>query len=55
MSDERPILGEGADQARAIAAAEEFATGLQAGMDEADADVYDQQFAGDVLWGSPTA
>lgn len=50
----RPRLGiAGSGSADAIAAVEEFATGLQAGHDLHDADVLNRQFADDVAWGSP--
>ena len=39
--------------AEAHAAADAFATGLQAGHDLRDADVLNRQFAADVVWGSP--
>ena len=34
-------------------AVERLVAGLQDGLDRADADAYDRQFAADVLWGSP--
>jgi uncharacterized protein (TIGR02246 family) len=34
-------------------AIEQFVAGLQAGLDASDADLYDRQFADDLLWGSP--
>jgi uncharacterized protein (TIGR02246 family) len=37
----------------ALAAVESFAAGLQAGHDERDAEILNQQFAADVIWGSP--
>jgi uncharacterized protein (TIGR02246 family) len=39
--------------AEAEAAVEAFATGLQAGYDQRDAEVLNRQFAADVIWGSP--
>jgi uncharacterized protein (TIGR02246 family) len=47
----RPALA--APNPEAQAAAEEFASGLQAGHDQRDADVLNRQFARDVVWGSP--
>jgi uncharacterized protein (TIGR02246 family) len=35
------------------AAVHEFAAGLQAGIDQGDADVLNRQFAADVVWGTP--
>jgi uncharacterized protein (TIGR02246 family) len=37
----------------ATEAIERFVAGLQAGLDASDADLYDRQFADDLLWGSP--
>lgn len=46
---ERPVLAlEGGSEA-----VEEFVGGLQAAIDASDADVFNRQFARDVLWGSP--
>jgi uncharacterized protein (TIGR02246 family) len=39
--------------AATIVAVDEFAAGLQAGLDQRDADVLNRQFAGDVVWGTP--
>ena len=50
MTD-RPRLG--APSPAAVAAVEEFAAGLQAGIDQRDADILNRQFAADVAWGSP--
>lgn len=50
MTD-RPSLG--APSPDGVAAAQEFAAGLQAGHDLRDADVLNRQFAADVAWGSP--
>ena len=47
----RPTLG--VPSPAAVAAVEEFAAGLQAGVDQHDADVLNRQFAADVAWGSP--
>jgi uncharacterized protein (TIGR02246 family) len=51
VADSRPALA--VPDADAEAAAREFATGLQAGHDQRDADVLNRQFARDVAWGSP--
>jgi uncharacterized protein (TIGR02246 family) len=52
LSDlDRPALG--TTNAEAVAAAELFAIGLQAGHDLRDADILNHQFAADVVWGSP--
>jgi len=53
MSDARPSLGGDVDPAPARAAVERFVAGLQAGLDRSDADVYDGDFAQNLLWGSP--
>jgi len=47
----RPRLG--AASPSAVAAVEEFAAGLQAGIDRHDADILNRRFAADVAWGSP--
>ncbi|WP_250281571.1 MULTISPECIES: SgcJ/EcaC family oxidoreductase [unclassified Frankia] len=50
----RPVLDDDpAAHAAAEAAMARLATELQEGLDAGDADVYDQSFAADVLWGSP--
>lgn len=49
----RPVLGDPSAQAAAADAIERLVAGLQDGLDRADADAYDRQFASDVLWGSP--
>lgn len=50
----RPVLSDdSAAQRAAEAAVERFAAELQKGLDDADADTYDDSFAADVLWGSP--
>jgi uncharacterized protein (TIGR02246 family) len=49
----RPTLGDPAAAEEAARAVERLVTGLQDGLDNAAADVYDRQFASDVLWGSP--
>ncbi|MCL6091909.1 MAG: SgcJ/EcaC family oxidoreductase [Actinobacteria bacterium] len=38
---------------RAAAAMNQLIAGLQAGLDNADADLFDASFAADVIWGSP--
>lgn len=48
---DRPSLGTA--DAKARAAAEAFAAGLQSGHDRRDADILNHQFAADVVWGSP--
>jgi uncharacterized protein (TIGR02246 family) len=52
-SQSRPALDDPAARAAAISAVEQLVAGLQDGLDRACADAYDQQFASDVLWGSP--
>jgi uncharacterized protein (TIGR02246 family) len=47
---ERPTI---AVNTEATAAVNEFAAGLQAGLDQRDADLLNQQFAADVVWGTP--
>jgi hypothetical protein len=49
----RPLLDNPAARAAASGAVERLVAGLQDGLDRADADAYDRQFASDVLWGSP--
>jgi uncharacterized protein (TIGR02246 family) len=49
----RPALDDPAARAAATSAVEQLVAGLQDGLDRACADAYDQQFASDVLWGSP--
>jgi uncharacterized protein (TIGR02246 family) len=49
----RPVLDGPAARPPAADAVQQFVAGLQDGLDRADADVYDHQFAADVLWGSP--
>lgn len=49
----RPALDDASARAAATSAVEQLVAGLQGGLDLADADVYDRQFAADVLWGSP--
>jgi uncharacterized protein (TIGR02246 family) len=50
MTD-RPALG--ITCADTAAALETFVAGLQAGHEQRDADILNQQFAADVIWGSP--
>lgn len=47
----RPVLHR--DDAEAHAAVQHLVSRLQDGLDAADADVYDETFAADVLWGTP--
>jgi uncharacterized protein (TIGR02246 family) len=49
----RPFLDDPAARAAAAAAVDRLVAALQDGVDHADADTYDAQFASDVLWGSP--
>jgi NAD(P)H-dependent FMN reductase len=49
----RPVLDDPLFRAGGNAAIETFVTNLQRGLDQADADLYDDPFATDVLWGSP--
>jgi uncharacterized protein (TIGR02246 family) len=49
MAD-RPVLTVDGDAAEPV---EEFVGGLQAAIDDPDADAFNGQFAHDVLWGSP--
>lgn len=52
----RPRLGIVSAEAEAAvqaAAVQAFADGLQAGLDRHDAEILNQQFAADVVWGSP--
>lgn len=54
MTDERPELSNNADLlSEAQRAVEAFVAGLQAGADARDADVFNADFASDVLWGTP--
>lgn len=46
---ERPALAVESDRTPV----DEFVRGLQEAIDRADADLFNRQFAGDVLWGSP--
>jgi uncharacterized protein (TIGR02246 family) len=46
---ERPVLATGDD----AAGVEEFVRGLQVAIDASDADLFNEHFAKDVLWGSP--
>jgi NAD(P)H-dependent FMN reductase len=49
----RPELDDPAARAAAVSAVHEFVAGLQDGIDGGSGDVYDRQFASDVLWGNP--
>lgn len=49
----RPDLDDPAARAAAVSAVDEFVAGLQDGIDNGSGDVYDRQFASDVLWGNP--
>src|SRR5580692_8849377 len=49
----RPELDDPAARAAAASAVNEFVAGLQDGIDGGSSDVYDRQFASDVLWGNP--
>jgi len=49
----RPLLSDPSAGPAAADAIERLVAGLQEGLDCADADAYDGQFASDVLWGSP--
>ena len=50
---DRPTLDDPRLQAAGTKAVEEFVANIQRGFDQADADLYDDTFAADVLWGSP--
>lgn len=50
---ERPTLDRPDLHPSAKSAIERFVEGIQVGLDEADAERYDADFAADVLWGSP--
>ena len=49
----RPVLDDPAARAAAASAVDEFVAGLQDGIEHGSGDVYDRQFAADVLWGNP--
>ena len=49
----RPGLDDPAAREAAVSAVDEFVAGLQDGIDNGSGDVYDRQFASDVLWGNP--
>jgi uncharacterized protein (TIGR02246 family) len=49
----RPALDGPSAGQEAADAVERLVAGLQDGLDRGSADVYDRQFASDVLWGSP--
>ncbi len=50
---DRPTLDDPLFRTVGSQAAEAFVANLQNGLDRADADLYDDSFAADVLWGSP--
>lgn len=49
----RPVLDDPALRAEAAEAVDHLVAVLQEGHERADADIFDQQFAADILWGSP--
>ncbi|GAB3543754.1 uncharacterized protein (TIGR02246 family) [Actinopolyspora lacussalsi] len=49
----RPRLNDPASQDAAKEAVERFTAQLQRGLDTYDAELYDHDFAADVVWGSP--
>ena len=54
MATQRPTLTADPDSLReARDAVDRFVAGLQAGIDGADAQTYNAEFADDVMWGSP--
>jgi uncharacterized protein (TIGR02246 family) len=54
MTTPRPALSSNAEWMKtAIVAVDQFVAGLQAGIDAADAQTYNANFADDVMWGSP--
>jgi uncharacterized protein (TIGR02246 family) len=54
MSKQRPTLAADPDWMKAARdAVDVFVGGLQAGIDSADAEAYNADFAEDVMWGSP--
>ena len=54
MTTQRPTLTADPDWLRdARDAVDRFVAGLQAGIDTADAQTYNADFADDVMWGSP--
>jgi uncharacterized protein (TIGR02246 family) len=54
MAAQRPTLTADPDWLRdARDAVDEFVAGLQAGIDAADAQIYNADFGDDVMWGSP--
>jgi hypothetical protein len=50
---DRPTLDDPEARAEAAGAVDRLVAGLQEGLGLADADVFDRQFASDLLWGSP--
>ncbi|SRR5712691_8728156 len=53
QGQDRPALDDPSAGEEAAGAVERLVAGLQDGLDRGSADVYDRQFASDVLWGSP--
>lgn len=54
MTAQRPTLSADPNWLRAARdAVDEFVSGLQAGIEHADAETYNADFADDVMWGSP--
>jgi uncharacterized protein (TIGR02246 family) len=54
MTDERPELSDDPELlSEAQRAVDAFVAGLQAGADTRDADLFNADFASDVLWGTP--
>ncbi|HEY6792637.1 MAG TPA: hypothetical protein VI365_35525 [Trebonia sp.] len=50
---DRPVLDDPSGRAEAADAVDRLVAVLQEGHDRADANIFDRQFASDVLWGSP--
>lgn len=54
MADHGPVLSDDDDRsAEARRAVDAFVAGLQAGVDAGDAEVFNADFADDVMWGTP--
>ena len=53
MATQRPIFTDSEWLREARDAVDRFVDGLQAGIDTADAETYNADFADDVMWGSP--
>jgi len=49
----RPSVDDPSARAAAADAVEQLVAGLQEGLEHASADIYDRQFASDIVWGSP--